>query len=237
MKLFIAEKPSLARAIAAGIGVGKNFNPDEYAEKYRKWRMEDLPIIPTQWKLKVKSDAAKQFKIIRALIGKANIIVNAGDPDREGQLLVNEVLDFLGNKKPVQRILLNALDEKSVRQSLNDLRDNKNFQGLKNAALGRSRADWLIGMNLSRAYTIRALNQKFLNTLKLSLEAYQNLPFAIKQFLNSDSLHIGVKIIRMKILNPSISSEKSQDILNVSHTTVAHYAQLFQQKFFPRISA
>ena len=180
MKLFIAEKPSLARAIATGIGAGKNFdgyislnggkeivtacfghilenfNPDDYSEKYLHWRMEDLPIIPTQWKLKVKPDAAKQFKIIRALIGKADIIVNAGDPDREGQLLVDEVLNFVGNKKPVQRILLNALDEKSVRQSLNDLRDNKNFQGLKNAALGRSRADWLIGMNLSRVYTIRA---------------------------------------------------------------------------------
>ena len=180
MKLFIAEKPSLARAIASGIGVGKNFdgyisvnggneivtwcyghileqlNPSEYAEKYRAWRMEDLPIIPSQWKLKVKPEAAKQFKIIRELIGKATTIVNAGDPDREGQLLVDEVLDFVGNKKPVQRILLNALDEKSVKQSLKNLRDNNDFEGMKNAALGRSRADWLIGMNLSRAYTIRA---------------------------------------------------------------------------------
>lgn len=180
MKLFIAEKPSLARAIAAGIGTGKSadgyislnggneivtwcfghileqLNPSEYDEKYQKWRMEDLPIVPNQWKLKVKSDAAKQFKIVRDLIGKATTIVNAGDPDREGQLLVDEVLDFVGNKKPVQRILLNALDEKSVRQSINNLQDNENFQGLKNAALGRSRADWLVGMNLSRAYTIKA---------------------------------------------------------------------------------
>ncbi|MBR3050801.1 MAG: DNA topoisomerase III [Selenomonadaceae bacterium] len=180
MKLFIAEKPSLAQAIAAGIGVGKKFdgyislnggkeivtwcyghilvqlNPDEYAEKYRSWRMEDLPIIPSLWKLKVKPDAAKQFRIVRELIGKATTIVNAGDPDREGQLLVDEVLDYVGNKKPVQRILLNALDEKSVKQSLKDLRDNHEFEGMKNAALGRSRADWLIGMNLSRAYTIRA---------------------------------------------------------------------------------
>ena len=180
MKLFIAEKPSLARAIASGIGVGKNFdgyislnggneivtwcyghilkqlNPDEYEEKYRAWRMEDLPIIPSQWKLKVKAETAKQFKIIRELIGKATEIVNAGDPDREGQLLIDEVLDFVGNKKPVQRILLNALDEKSVKQSLKDLRDNHDFEGMKNAALGRSRADWLIGMNLSRVYTIRA---------------------------------------------------------------------------------
>ena len=180
MKLFIAEKPSLAQAIAAGIGVGKKFdgyislnggaeivtwcyghileqlNPSEYDAKYQWWRMEDLPIVPSHWKLKVKSDAAKQFKIIRELIGKATTIVNAGDPDREGQLLVDEVLEYVGNKKPVQRILLNALDEKSVRQSLQNLRNNQDFQGLKNAALGRSRADWLIGMNLSRAYTIQA---------------------------------------------------------------------------------
>jgi len=132
-------------------------NLDEYAEKYRSWRMEDLPIIPSVWKLKVKAEAAKQFKIVRELIGKATTIVNAGDPDREGQLLVDEVLDYVGNKKPVQRILLNALDEKSVKQSLKNLRDNHDeFEGMKNAALGRSRADWLIGMNLSRAYTIRA---------------------------------------------------------------------------------
>lgn len=180
MKLFIAEKPSLAQAIAAGIGVGKKndgyislnddeeivtwcfghilrqLNPDEYEEKYKKWRMEDLPIIPNQWKMKVKSDAAKQFKIVKELINQATTIVNAGDPDREGQLLIDEVLTYIGNKKPVQRILLNALDEKSVRQSLNSLRDNREFEGLKNSALGRSRADWLIGMNLSRAYTIKA---------------------------------------------------------------------------------
>ena len=137
-------KPSLTQATAAGIGVGKKsdgyisvnggkeivtwcyghileqLSPSEYAEKYRAWRMEDLPIIPSAWKLKVKPDAAKQFKIVRELIGKATTIVNAGDPDREGQLLVDEVLDYVGNKKPVQRILLNALDEKSVRQALKD---------------------------------------------------------------------------------------------------------------------
>ena len=98
--------------------------------------------------------AEKQFKIIRDLIAKATMIVNADDPDRYGQLLVYEVLNFVGNKKLVQRILLNALDEKSVKESLSNLRDNEEFQGLKNTALGRSRADWLIGMNLSRAYTI-----------------------------------------------------------------------------------
>ena len=180
MRLFIAEKPSLGQALAQGIGSGKKesgyislnggndivtwcfghileqLNPDEYDEKYKRWRMEDLPILPEKWKLKVKPDAVKQFKVVKELVTKAETIVNAGDPDREGQLLVDEVLEYIGNKKPVQRILLNALDEKSVKEALRDLRDNRDFLGLKNSALGRSRADWLVGMNLSRAYSIRA---------------------------------------------------------------------------------
>ena len=77
-----------------------------------------MPIIPKPWKLKIKKDTAKQFKIVRELICQAAIIVKACDPYREGQLLVDEVLEYVRNKKPVQRILLNALDEKSVRQSL-----------------------------------------------------------------------------------------------------------------------
>ena len=180
MRLFIAEKPSLGQALAQGIGSGKKesgyislnggndivtwcfghileqLNPDEYDEKYKRWRMEDLPILPEKWKLKVKPDAGKQFKVVKELVAKAETIINAGDPDREGQLLVDEVLEYLANRKPVQRILLNALDEKSVKEALRDLRDNRDFQGLKNSALGRSRADWLVGMNLSRAYSLRA---------------------------------------------------------------------------------
>ena len=178
MRLFIAEKPSLGRAIAENLGKGvikdgciecsggqdvvtwcfghilEQCDPGAYDEKYRKWVMDDLPIIPETWKLNVKKDAAKQYKIIKELVEKADYIVNAGDPDREGQLLIDEVLLHLGSKKPVKRILLNALDAKSVVQALDDLRDNKDYAGLRDSALARSRADWLVGMNLSRAYTI-----------------------------------------------------------------------------------
>ena len=183
-RLFIAEKPSMGRAIAQGlealgnksrsadgcIRVGSDtvtwlfghileqYSPDEYDEKYKRWHIEDLPIVPSVWKLKVKSDAKKQYKIVSALAKEADEIIHAGDPDREGQLLVDELLAHIGvlKTKPVKRILLNALDVKSVQEALKHIRPNDEFVGLRNSALARSRADWLIGMNLSRIYTILA---------------------------------------------------------------------------------
>ena len=179
MRLFIAEKPSMAREISKCLPENKNIQkrngyfiqgddvvtwvvghvlhqaePGDYDDKYIRWRPQDLPIVPTEWKLLVTDSSRQQFETVKELIGKADIIVNAGDPDREGQLLVDEGLYFVGNTKPVQRILLNALDEKSVKSALGDLRDNKDFYNLYQSALARARADWLIGMNLSRAYTL-----------------------------------------------------------------------------------
>ncbi len=130
--------------------------PQEYDARYKRWRAEDLPILPQAWKLYVAKGSEKQFAIVKKLIADADEIVHAGDPDREGQLLVDEVLDYLGNEKPVKRILLNALDEKSIKSANAHLRDNADFFPLKQSALARSRADWLIGMNLSRAYTLAA---------------------------------------------------------------------------------
>ncbi|MDR1702429.1 MAG: DNA topoisomerase 3 [Sporomusaceae bacterium] len=130
--------------------------PDEYDAKYKKWVLKDLPIIPAEWKLLIAEASAKQFNIVRDLIQKADEIVNAGDPDAEGQLLIDEILDFVQNEKPVKRILLNALDETSIKKALADLRDNDDFRLLKEKALARQRADWLLGMNFSRVYTLLA---------------------------------------------------------------------------------
>ena len=179
MRLFIAEKPSVGRELSQVLPNSQSakrhdgyivqgddvitwafghmleqVEPGDYDEKYKFWRFDSLPILQTAWKLKVKSSSAKQFKVISGLIKKATTIVNAGDPDREGQLLIDEMLDYLGNTKPVVRILLNALDEKSMRYALEHMQDNKKYQPLKDSALARSRADWLMGMNLSRAYTL-----------------------------------------------------------------------------------
>ena len=130
--------------------------PEEYDARYKMWRAEDLPIVPGEWKLLVDASCAKQFAIVKGLIAQADEIVHAGDPDREGQLLIDEVLDYVGNTKPVRRILLNALDEKSIRTANAHLRDNGDFFNLKQSAMARARADWLIGMNVSRAYTLAA---------------------------------------------------------------------------------
>ena len=180
--LFIAEKPSMARELArclpppqqrgngfirTGGGIVtwayghvlQQAEPQDYDGRYKTWRAEDLPIIPQTWKLLVSPASKDQFRIICQLIEQGDTLVNAGDPDREGQLLIDEILDYIGNTKPVRRILLNALDEKSIHESLADLRDNGDFRHLKESALARSRADWLIGMNLSRAYTLAARRQ------------------------------------------------------------------------------
>ena len=179
MRVYIAEKPSVGRELAKCLTgpvvrhdgyletrdgivtwlfghILRQAEPDEYDPKYKRWRAEDLPIIPEHWQLFVAKDCEKQFAIVKSLIEKADEIVHGGDPDREGQLLVDEVLDYLGNTKPVKRILLNALDEKSIKKANSSLRENGDFFNLKQSALARARADWLIGMNLSRAYTLAA---------------------------------------------------------------------------------
>ena len=187
MRLFIAEKPSVAKAIATELGVAtktgnsiecrdgstvtwcfghllEQAEPDDYlpddvpkTKKGKKvWRMEDLPIFPKEWKSYPKSDVGvkKQLSAIGKLIKSADRLVNAGDPDREGQLLVDEVIEHFKSRKPVERFWVSAVDPASIRKGLQNLKANEPFSGMRDAARGRSRADWLLGMNLSRAYTL-----------------------------------------------------------------------------------
>ncbi|WP_075321863.1 DNA topoisomerase III [Histophilus somni] len=183
MRLFIAEKPSLARAIAdvlpkphqRGQGFVKcgeqdyvtwcvghlleQAAPDVYNPMFKQWRLEHLPIIPQKWLLLPKQEVKSQLDIVLKLIHQADIIINAGDPDREGQLLVDEVFSYA--KLPatklaeIQRCLINDLNPSAVEKAIKKLQPNKNFIPLATSALARSRADWLYGINMTRAYTIR----------------------------------------------------------------------------------
>ena len=181
MRLFLCEKPSQARDIAAGLGdvrrgdgylevgtdivtwcVGHLFEqaePQDYDPRYRVWALEDLPIVPTKWLLKPVARVKKQIAVIRGLLGKAGEVVIATDPDREGEVIAREVLDQCRYRGRLKRLLLSALDPVSIRKGLADLRDAAETEGLYHAGVGRSRADWLVGMNLTRAYTTIGRNQ------------------------------------------------------------------------------
>jgi len=184
MKLYIAEKPSLARAIADAlpkphrkadgcIHVGNGdvvswcighlltqVDPEAYDPIYKKWQFEHLPIIPEKWKLKSTPRTSKQLAILKKLIKQADHLVHVGDPDREGQLLVDEVIHFSGVKgkklQQIERCLVSDLTTNAVKRSLQNLRSNQEFIALSTSALARTRADWLYGLNLTRVYTLQA---------------------------------------------------------------------------------
>ena len=183
MILYIAEKPSLGRAIAdvlpkphkKGDGfitaangdcvswcIGhllEQAEPDAYDDAFKSWKLEHLPIVPQTWKLMPKTKTRSQLTVLRKLVKQASAIINAGDPDREGQLLVDEVIAYLGVKgdklNQVQRLLISDLNPQAVKRALGQLRSNSEFIPLSTSALARSRADWLYGMNMTRAYTIQ----------------------------------------------------------------------------------
>jgi len=188
MRLFIAEKPSVAKALADELGgpqrndgyivcdnatvtwcIGhllENAEPDEYlsddipvtGKGTKVWRAQDLPIIPSEWILKPKKETKKQLNAIGKLLKRKDIteIVNAGDPDREGSLLVDQVLEHFNCNKPCLRFWVSAQDSTSLQRGLKNLKPNSQFKGWSDAAKARGNADWLIGMNLSRAYTLAA---------------------------------------------------------------------------------
>ncbi|MFK7889810.1 MAG: DNA topoisomerase III [Granulosicoccus sp.] len=187
MKLYIAEKPSLGRAIASALASsvggkeqrGDGFirisngdcvswcighlleqaEPHVYDPDFKSWRMQHLPIIPEDWKLQPKKETKNQLSVLRKLVKEADELVHAGDPDREGQLLVDQLIDYLRvsakKRSSIQRLLISDLNLAAVQRALAHLDLNKNFAPLSASALARSRADWLYGINMTRAYTIQ----------------------------------------------------------------------------------
>lgn len=183
MRLFIAEKPSLARAIADVLAKphqrGEGFikcgqtdyvtwcvghlleqaEPDAYDPKFKQWRLEHLPIIPDKWQLIPRKEVEKQLKIVEKLIHQADVLIHAGDPDREGQLLVDEVFSYVGlsadKLNQIQRCLISDLNPSAVQKAVHKLQSNRHFIPLATSALARARADWLYGINMTRAYTLR----------------------------------------------------------------------------------
>lgn len=178
MRLFLCEKPSQGKDIGrilgathrgegclSGSGVTVTWcighlveaaAPEVYDAALKRWSLEQLPIVPQQWQVEIKPKTATQFKVVKALLAKATHLVIATDADREGELIAREIIDLCGYRGPIERLWLSALNDASIRTALGKLRPSSDTLPTYYSALARSRADWLVGMNLSRLFTVLA---------------------------------------------------------------------------------
>lgn len=177
--LVIAEKPSVAQSYAKNLSAYKKQDgymegenclvswclghlaeyarPEEYDERYAKWQFEDLPIIPEKWKLQVSADKKKQFSVLKELMNREDIeyLVNGCDAGREGELIFQRVYDLSGCRKPVRRLWISSMEDEAIRNGFHEMKDAGFYSNLCMAAVCRAQADWLIGMNATRAYTTK----------------------------------------------------------------------------------
>lgn len=188
MDLYLCEKPSQAKDLARALKIERRGEgclhdgaqrtvtwafghllelcmPDAYDPALKSWRLDTLPIVPEEWRYTVKPSAEKQLRVIKGLLSRASRVFIATDYDREGEAIARSILDHCRYRGTVQRVCLRALDDTSIRRALDDIRPGKASQPLYHAALARSRADWLIGMNGSRLYTVLARNAGYRETL------------------------------------------------------------------------
>lgn len=177
--LVIAEKPSVAQSYAKNLSAYKKQDgymegenclvswclghlaeyarPEEYDERYAKWQFDDLPIIPEKWKLQVSADKKKQFSVLKELMNREDIeyLVNGCDAGREGELIFQRVYDLSGCRKPVRRLWISSMEDEAIRNGFHEMKDAGFYSNLCMAAVCRAQADWLIGMNATRAYTTK----------------------------------------------------------------------------------
>jgi len=184
-KLVIAEKPSVAHSLAAVIGAtarkdgyleGNGWrvswcvghlaglaDADSYDPKYAKWRYDDLPILPVDWQMTVGKDKKKQFDVLKKLMNAPDVteVVNACDAGREGELIFRSVYELAGCQKPMKRLWISSMEDSAIREGFANLRPGAEYDGLRDAALCRAKADWLVGINATRLFSVlyhRTLN-------------------------------------------------------------------------------
>ena len=178
MRLVIAEKPSVAQSIAKVLGADARKDgfleggdwlvswcvghlaglaePAVYNPTYDKWRKEDLPIVPENWRFTIGKDKRKQFDVLRTLLRREDVseVVNACDAGREGELIFRTVYHLAGCTKPVKRLWISSMEDGAIREGFENLRPGSSYDGLHQAALCRLKADWLVGINATRLFSV-----------------------------------------------------------------------------------
>ncbi|MDO4648016.1 MAG: DNA topoisomerase 3 [Eubacteriales bacterium] len=178
MRLVIAEKPSVAMSLAKVVGATKRndgyvegnsyivswcvghlvgfCDASEYDDRYKKWRYDDLPIVPEEWKTRILDATKKQFSILKKLMHRKDVteVIAATDAGREGELIFRLVYEKAGCKKPVKRLWISSMEESSIREGFKNMKDGSYYDDLYKSALCRAQADWLVGINASRLFSV-----------------------------------------------------------------------------------
>ena len=178
MKLVIAEKPSVAQSLARVIGADKRRDgyleggeylvswcvghlvelsaPERYDERFAKWRLEDLPILPERWLYEVSQATRKQYQILKSLMERSDVesLVCATDAGREGELIFRLVYNQARCKKPFERLWISSMEDAAIREGFEKLKPGTQYDALYEAALCRERADWIVGMNATRLFSL-----------------------------------------------------------------------------------
>jgi DNA topoisomerase-3 len=212
---ILAEKPSVAQDIARVLGAntrGKGYlqgngyvvtwaighlvslaQPHEIRPEWRQWRFDQLPILPTKWPLVVYEKTKDQFEVVRKILtsGRVSRIVCATDAGREGDMIFGYIYEAAGCKKPVSRLWISSLTPDAIRTGFNKLRPGSDYDRLADAASGRSRADWLVGMNLSRAYSITYNEELSVGRVQTpTLAMIVDREIALRDFIPEDYIEV-----------------------------------------------
>ena len=262
--LVIAEKPSVAQSYAKNLSaymredgylegescivswclghLAEYAQPEEYDPKYEKWQFDDLPILPEAWKLKVSKDKKKQFEVIKTLMNRSDVeyLVNGCDAGREGELIFQRVYDLAGCRKPVKRLWISSMEDAAIQKGFQTMKREEEYKNLCMAAVCRAQADWLIGMNGTRAYTTRYFKRLVVGrvqtpTLAMLAERQEKIEHFQKEAFYKVALTDG----KLTVVSENIANEEAVDLLvalcNGSTAVVTQMKKECKKSFPPKL--
>lgn len=262
--LVIAEKPSVAQSYAKNLSAYKwedgylegescivswclghlaeYAQPEEYDPKYEKWQFDDLPILPEVWKLKVSKDKKKQFDVLKGLMNRSDVeyLVNGCDAGREGELIFQRVYNLAGCRKPVKRLWISSMEDAAIQKGFQTMKSEEEYKNLCMAAVCRAQADWLIGMNGTRAYTTRYFKRLVVGrvqtpTLAMLAERQERIEHFQKEAFYKVALTDG----KLTVVSENIANEEAADLLaalcNGSTAVVTQMKKEDKKAFPPRL--
>lgn len=262
--LVIAEKPSVAQSYAKNLFAYKREDgylegescivswclghlaeyaqPEEYDPKYEKWQFDDLPILPEAWKLKVSKDKKKQFEVIKTLMNRSDVeyLVNGCDAGREGELIFQRVYVLAGCRKPVKRLWISSMEDAAIQKGFQTMKSEEEYKNLCMAAVCRAQADWLIGMNGTRAYTTRYFKRLVVGrvqtpTLAMLAERQERIEHFQKEAFYKVALTDG----KLTVVSENIANEEAAELLvalcNGSTAVVTQMKKERKKSFPPKL--